>query len=212
MTGAVLERTHARIEAYYSARIARFGATPLGVDWTCVATQNLRFIQLLRICDFGAAFSVNDFGCGYGALLDFCRERHPHWALDYAGIDLSEPMVAAARSKWAGTPDTGFHVGGRAPRSADVCVASGLFNVCQSIPRADWEVFVRDTLREMRRTCSIGFSANFMSPVPAGVHPAPELYRTTPPPWIAFCEQELGCRVELVEGYGLREFTLLARA
>jgi SAM-dependent methyltransferase len=211
MTGAVLEGTHACIEAYYSARIARYGATPLGVDWTCLATQNLRFVQLLRICDFGARFSLNDFGCGYGALLDFCCDRHPHWTIDYAGIDLSQRMVDAARSKWACEPKARFHVGATAARSADVCIASGLFNVCQSIARADWEAFIRETLREMRRTCSIGFTANFMAPSPAGACPVRELYRTAPEPWIAFCEQELGARVQLVEGYGLREFTLLAR-
>ncbi len=209
--GPVLERTHARIEAYYSARIAQFGATPLGVDWTCIATQYLRFVQLLRICDFAETFSLNDFGCGYGALLEFCRERHPQWTIDYLGVDLSQRMVDAARSKWEQEPNAGFHVGAAAPRSADVCIASGLFNVCLSIARAEWEEFVRDTLREMRRACSRGFSANFMAPLPAGAPIVPQLYRTAPRPWLEFCRQELGCRVQLVEDYGLREFTLLAR-
>lgn len=209
--GTVLGRTHAGIEAYYSDRIARFGATPLGVDWTCMATQYLRFVQLLRICDFGDTFSLNDFGCGYGALLDFCSERHPHWTIDYLGIDLSERMVAAARSKRGQESRAVFHVGAAAPRSADVCIASGLFNVCLSIPRAEWEEFVRDTLREMRRTCAAGFSANFMAPLPAGAAPVPQLYRTEAQPWVEFCRQDLGCRVQLVEDYGLREFTLLAR-
>ena len=35
---------YAGIAAYYSAKVARFGATPSGVDWTCQATQEMRFV------------------------------------------------------------------------------------------------------------------------------------------------------------------------
>jgi hypothetical protein len=37
------------------------------------------------------------------------------------------------------------------------------------------------------------------------------LYRTTPQRWIDFCEGELGCSVETIDGYGMREFTLPIR-
>jgi hypothetical protein len=36
---------HAKIASCYSAKVSRFGATPLGVDWTCQATQEMRFVQ-----------------------------------------------------------------------------------------------------------------------------------------------------------------------
>jgi hypothetical protein len=48
-------------------KIRKFGATPLGVDWTCVSTQQLPFVQLLKLCDTSPA-SLNDLGCGYGAI------------------------------------------------------------------------------------------------------------------------------------------------
>jgi hypothetical protein len=38
-----------------------------------------------------------------------------------------------------------------------------------------------------------------------------ELYRTPRLRWIRFCREELGCVVKPLTGYGLREFTLLAR-
>jgi len=66
-----LAAVRAGISDYYTARIRKFGATPLGVDWTCQPTQELRFVQLLTVCDFASAFSLNDLGCGYGALLSF---------------------------------------------------------------------------------------------------------------------------------------------
>jgi SAM-dependent methyltransferase len=206
-----LDRTHAVIDAYYSAKVKRFGATPRGVDWTCIATQNLRFVQLLRICDFSRDFSLNDLGCGYGALLDFCSERYPERVIDYAGIDLSPAMVKLSRRKWRNSANARFFVGQVSPRTAEVSVASGLFNVCLSLERADWESFVRATLRELRRSAMKGFSANFMAPLPNGAPPVPQLYRTAPEPWVEFCAGELGGQVQVIEGYGLREFTLLVR-
>ena len=38
-----------------------------------------------------------------------------------------------------------------------------------------------------------------------------ELYRSRPERWVAFCRKKLNCSVRVLEGYGLREFTLLIR-
>jgi len=61
---AGVQQVYSDVEAYYGARVAKYGATPRGVDWSCQATQSLRFVQLLRICDFAAPFALNDVGCG----------------------------------------------------------------------------------------------------------------------------------------------------
>ena len=47
---------HAEIDGYYTAKVTRHGATPLGVDWSCVPTQQLRFLQLLKLCGDERAF------------------------------------------------------------------------------------------------------------------------------------------------------------
>ena len=86
-----LDSVYGAIENYYTAKVSRHGATPLGVDWTCIATQELRFVQLLKLCEFAAPFSLNDLGCGYGALLAYLAKRHASAAIDYLGIDLSAP-------------------------------------------------------------------------------------------------------------------------
>jgi hypothetical protein len=41
----VRRQLHAGIASRYSAEVSRFGATPPGVDWTCQATQEMRFVQ-----------------------------------------------------------------------------------------------------------------------------------------------------------------------
>ena len=199
---------HRATEAYYTRAISRHGAEPLGVDWRCAASQEMRFVQLLKVCDFSAPFSLNDLGCGYGALVGFLRKRHPGAAVDYVGIDLSPAMIAAARRLWRRTR---FVVGTACPGIADYAVASGIFNVKLDQPRAVWERFVAATLRDMHAASRRAFAVNFLAPASPGQPDVTALYRTAPQPWIRYCECALGDSVDLIADYGLREFTLLVR-
>src|SRR5204863_3621995 len=83
------------VERYYGAKIAEHGPTAKGVDWRDEASQELRFEQLLKVCDPMRPFSLNDYGCGYGALALHLEER----GLDvrYTGFDISEEQLAQAR-------------------------------------------------------------------------------------------------------------------
>ena len=205
---------YANVEAYYSARVARYGATPRGVDWSCQATQDLRFVQLLKVCDFSAPFSLNDIGCGYGALCAFLARRHPQAAIDYLGTDLSLAMIRRARRRFS-APGRRFKVGKGGPRIATYSVASGVMNVNVGCSRQSWEAFVAQMLAEMRRTSLRGFAVNFVTDqaeCTAGATAGQvQLYCTSPEPWIHYCERELGCAVETIDGYGMNEVTLLVR-
>jgi SAM-dependent methyltransferase len=210
----VTERIYSDVEASYSARVAKYGAAPLGVDWSCQATQSLRFVQLLKVCDFSVPFKLNDIGCGYGALAAFLAVRYPEANIDYLGLDLSRAMVSRARRRFS-RPDRRFVVRAASPRIADYSVASGIMNVSCGYSRAIWEGFVATILREMRRTSRLGFSVNFLSDAghvkTSGGPSVERLYRTSPGPWSHYCEYDLGCSVETIDNYGMREFTLLAR-
>jgi SAM-dependent methyltransferase len=201
---------HSRIERYYSAKIERWGPTPMGVDWSCEPTQQLRFVQLLRLCEFASDFSLDDWGCGYGALLGFIAKRHPEATVDYLGIDLSPAMIDHAKKLSRHRLSAQFAVGERSPRVADYAVASGIFNVRIDEPLALWEDFTRMTLRDMARSTRVGFAVNFLAPL-EGMEGKRELYRPAPARWADFCERDLGTKVTLLDRYGMREFTLLAR-
>jgi hypothetical protein len=198
---------HEDIKAYYDAKIVRYGATPRGVDWSCIATQNLRFVQLLKICDFDAPFSLNDVGCGYGALIDFLSERYPDASVDYLGTDLSPAMVRHGRRLHR---HCSFVVSSVSPRVADYSVASGILNVMLDHSRDVWEDLVAQTLGDLHRTSRWGFAVNFMAEELSG-HSSRQLYQTNPDQWRRYCQSQLECSVETVLGYGMREFTLLVR-
>lgn len=196
------------VERYYTARLRRFGPTPLGVDWSCEPTQQLRFIQLLKACAPRRAFTLNDLGCGYGALAGFARERCGRRLQSYHGVDISPAMVRQARRLHADRDDASFEAGSALRKRADYSVASGIFNVKLDQGTAAWEAFIAETLAHLHAMSARAFSVNFLSPLPGA---APELYCTSPEPWANFCGEKLACDVEVIAGYGLREFTLVAR-
>jgi len=205
-----LSEIYAGIAAYYSAKIARFGTTPEGVDWTCQATQEMRFVQLLKLCDFASPFSLNDCGCGYGALIAYLDRRHGDCAVDYLGIDVSGAMVRRARRLWRDRRNTAFTLGHASPRTADYAIASGIFNVAQDQPRHDWERFVAASLDELHRSTRRGFAVNFMK-LPAGATGRHGLYTTDTASWARYCASRFNAAAEVHDGYGLMEFTLIVR-
>jgi len=200
---------HASVEAYYTRKVRTFGATPWGVDWPSMPSLELRLVQLLKVCDFASPFSLNDLGCGYAAALDLIERRWPAHRLDYLGVDLSAEMIAHARRRWQHRRGTNFLVGHECGRVADYSIASGIFNVKLDHPPQVWVGHVQAMLQELDRSSGKAFAANFM--LPGAAAGTPELYGSAPEPWVAFCETALGRSVEMVQGYGLPEFTLLVR-
>ncbi|MGJ4904311.1 class I SAM-dependent methyltransferase [Bradyrhizobium sp. HKCCYLRH2060] len=204
----------ADVDAYYSACVARHGATPRGVDWSCEATQGLRFVQLMKLCDVSAPFSLNDIGCGYGALVPFLESRFASCEIDYLGIDLSRAMISRARRRFA-APLRRFVVASESPRIADYSVASGIMNVNVGYSRDAWEGYIKAMLQRMFATSRRGFAVNFMRAAADeeqdGDPAKARLYRTTPDVWATHCEQEFAAAVEVIGNYGMKEFTLLVR-
>jgi SAM-dependent methyltransferase len=202
---------HAGIRDYYSRKVRRYGTTPLGVDWPCAPTQQLRFIQLMKLCDGYDGFSLDDLGCGYGALLEYLLERHSDVEINYLGIDLSPAMVGRATRLWADRPNARFVIGHKSPRTADFCVASGIFNVKEDQPVELWERFITETLALMAASTRLGFAFNLKFPLPFVDKRTRQLYLSLPRPWIKYCKRRLGHRVTLIQDYGLGEYTVLAR-
>ena len=67
------------VATYYAEKLAEHGDTPRGVDWNGEESQKVRFAQLCKIIESKTPnFSLNDLGCGYGALLDYLRDHGLH--------------------------------------------------------------------------------------------------------------------------------------
>ena len=146
---------------YYSEKLAQYGDTPQGVDWNSEEGQTLRFAQISKIIDDVDRFSLNDLGCGYGALLNFLSPKFP--LMSYLGVDVSEDMVAVAQRRHQTEVGARFMTASEPDRVADFGVASGVFNVRLGRNNVEWFDYMEGALNILDRTSRRGFSFNCLT-------------------------------------------------
>src|SRR5687767_12400758 len=83
-----------------------YGSLTAGRDdyWRLMAAPRFRVRRILSLTAAEGAESVADLGCGNGQLLEEVARRFP--AATLAGVDLSEPQIAANRER---QPKVGWH-------------------------------------------------------------------------------------------------------
>ncbi|WP_208949731.1 class I SAM-dependent methyltransferase [Achromobacter aegrifaciens] len=192
---------------YYSAKLKDHGTTAKGVDWSSADSQILRFEQLLRILRENEDFSLNDLGCGYGALLHHLQSSYPRFS--YMGVDVSEAMIEAASRD--APAHAAFHLGSEPQSVADYSVASGIFNVRLSQSESDWAAYMHATVDVLDRSSSKGFAFNCLTSYSDSDKMRPDLHYADPCYWFDLCKRKYSRSVALLHDYGLYEFTLLVR-
>ena len=203
------DRLLSEVAAYYSDKLAEHVESPRGVDWNGEEGQSLRFEQLCKIVAPHASFSINDLGCGYGALLDFIESQHVD--VTYCGLDVSASMVDAAKKRYAGRRGIRFACVGEPDEVADYGVASGIFNVRQGQADSEWRAYMERTLDCLDKTSRMGFSFNCLTAYSDTEKMRDYLYYADPGAWFDFCKRRYSRNVALLHDYGLYEFTILVR-
>jgi SAM-dependent methyltransferase len=178
------------VARYFGTRIREHGPTPQGVDWNSDAAQLVRFDQLLRIVDPSGPFSINDYGCGYGALLDLMVARG--WPVDYRGFDISRDMVEAARAHHGEDP------------------AKRFVGAVAELEPADYTV-AKETLDEMGALSRRGFAFNALTSYSDPEHMRDDLYYADPCALFDLCKRRYSRQVALLHDYGIWDFTILVR-
>lgn len=194
---------------YYSEKLAQHGETPRGVDWNGEESQALRFEQLCKIISAPGPFSLNDLGCGYGALFDFLAEKHSTFS--YLGVDVSEDMVRAAEQRHLHDLQSRFVTAPEPDIKADYGVASGIFNVRLGRDDSEWLKYLEDTLEVLDRTSSRGFAFNCLTSYSDEDKKRDYLYYADPCQLFDLCKRRYSRQVALLHDYGLYEFTILVR-
>ena len=195
---------------YYTARLREHGRTHWGVDWNSVEGQELRFKQLTRVFVNGNShFSINDFGCGYGALYEYLAGKE--YQFEYSGFDISAEMIESAEEVLKERKGVSLHVGHIPKILADYSVGSGIFHVKQDAPDEIWLEYILSTLDSMNIHSRRGFAFNCLTSYSDPHKMRGNLYYANPQTIFDYCMRKYSRHVALLHDYGLYEFTILVR-
>ena len=197
------------VAQYYSKKIETYGPTPSGVDWNSAELQVLRFEQLLKLCDTTQPFSINDYGCGYGALIDYLTGRG--YTFQYHGFDLSELMIIKANELHRSLSHCQFSTTESFLSPADYTVASGIFNVKQQTSNEEWLAYILHTLYRIAQLSRKGFAFNILTSYSDPERQRPDLYYADPLFFFDYCKKNFSRFVALLHDYPLYEFTILVK-
>jgi SAM-dependent methyltransferase len=197
------------VERYYTGKIEQHGATAKGVDWNSPVTQALRFEQLLKVADLKRPFSINDYGCGYGALAGHIAELGCDF--QYRGFDISAQMITAAKQVNETSGRCQFASDESLLTPADYTVASGIFNVKLDTPDEKWERYVLHMLGKLCGLSERGFAFNVLTKYSDKERMRLDLYYADPLFLFDYCKQHFSRHVALLHDYPLYEFTILIR-
>lgn len=198
-----------RVRQYYSDKVVAHGATAKGADWNSPESQAVRFEQLLKMCNPSHSFSLNDYGCGYGALVEYMAGKN--YQFRYAGYDISAQMIAKAKELYGDRTGCGFFSEETSLVVADYTVASGVFHVKLQVSDQAWEEYILHALGTMARLSSKGFAFNMLTKYSDPERMRPDLYYADPCFLFDYCKTKVSKHVALLHDYGLYEFTLLVR-
>jgi len=197
----------AEVEKYYTDKIITHGASAKGVDWNSEETQNIRFYQLLKVINI-QDFNLLDYGCGYGALLQFMHNSYP--GLNYTGFDISSEMLTVAK----GLYPSNTHVNWLNKLDAqlfDYSLASGIFNVKMEHEKTSWGKYIEETLQEMNRISTKGFSFNMLTKYSDAPYMKDYLFYADPCFYFDYCKNNFSKNVALLHDYDLFEFSILVK-
>lgn len=198
------------VERYYTAKVEEHGTVPAGVDWNSHESQELRFAQLLRVCDRpDEPFSVIDYGCGYGALIPYLERSGYEFV--YRGYDVSHAMLEFARAAYSDPPRIEFAERQSELQPSDYTVASGIFNVRLESGDEAWQRHVLETLARIAELSRLGFAFNVLTKYSDPDRMRADLYYADPAFLFDYCKTHHARNVALLHDYGLYEFTVIVR-
>lgn len=197
------------VEHFFSDKVKTHGPNPAGADYNSESAQQVRFDQLLKVIDRSAPFSLNDYGCGYGALAHYMVTHG--YQFRYAGFDISEPMIEEARKLPNTNPDWLFTTQLSDLTKQDYTIACGVFNLKFKADAAEWQTYVLESLHILSGLSIRGFSFNMLTGYSDPEKMRPDLYYPDPCFIFDYCKRNFSRNVALLHDYELYDFTIIVR-
>ena len=206
-----MKKTLKKIAKLYSKNLNDLGACSRSVGWRDKESHTLRFEKLIQVFNnkvAGKKISVNDLGCGYGAMYFFLKEKPNIKIKRYFGYEISQEMLVMAK-KMISSPVATFIKSGRILRKTDYSFTSGIFNVRFDANENIWQKYIQDTLINMNNMSRRGFAFNALTTYVD--YKEPHLYYADPFFWFDFCKKRFSKHVSLLHDYKLWEWTIIVK-
>ena len=200
-----------KVKKLYTKNWQSYGYDSRSVGWKDEESHVLRFQKLVQVIEQAndiVDISINDYGCGYGAMFKYL-DKLPYIRLaKYYGYDISEEMLTAAaeyiadeRAQWINSKDISSE--------ADYSFVSGTFNVRFDNSDEVWRKFIEETLLKMGHMSKSGFAFNLLSTYVDWREE--HLYYGDPYYFFDFCKTRISRYVSLLHDYPLYEWTICVR-
>ncbi len=195
----------------YERRLKRHGASPKGVYWRDAEWQQRRYHLLYDIFDEvteAGGVTIHDFGCGYGALFDFLKDRPVMRRSRYIGTDMCRGMVETAAAR-IDDPRASFVRQLWAGEVADYTFASGTYNMHINARAETWQAYIETSLAQLWTRTRRGLAFNLLSADTAEKFDG--LYYAEPERIFDFCATRLATNVTIATDPPLPDFTVFVR-
>ncbi|MEM5777469.1 MAG: class I SAM-dependent methyltransferase [Candidatus Aenigmatarchaeota archaeon] len=200
-----------KVERLYSENIKKFGIHPKSVGWKDESSHKLRFKKLIEVIDErdkNESITINELGCGYGAMYFYLIEDAKLKISKYVGYDISEEMLNSAKSIIKnGCAE--FIKSDKILYKADYSFSSGIFNVKFDIEEKLWENYIRDILINMNEKSLKGFAFNCLTTYVDYKEDC--LYYGNPLYFFDLCKKHFSKKVSLLHDYELFEWTIIVK-
>jgi SAM-dependent methyltransferase len=195
------------ISGYYAEKLKVHGPNYKGADWGSLQAQQMSFDQLSKVI-LSDSPSILDYGCGYGALFDYLRERD--LKTKYTGYDISEEMISQAKAlhknedaEWiSAMPEKTLY---------DYVIACGIFSVKLDVPVREWKQHTLSTLDKLNSISKKGFAFNSLTSYSDAHLMKDYLYYPDPCFLFDYCKKHFSRYVSLIHDYPKYEFVIIVR-
>jgi cyclopropane fatty-acyl-phospholipid synthase-like methyltransferase len=198
-----------QVNQYYSEKIIKNGATPQGVDWNSVESQELRFEVLSTVITEQANFSILDYGCGFGSMYDYFKKKYTNF--NFVGLDISDEMINQALKLYANDASSKWLTSLNNTDAFDFTIASGIFNVKLENTDENWLHYILETLQKLNAHSTKGFSFNVLTKYSDKEFMKDYLYYADPLFLFDYCKKNFSRNVAILHDYNLYEFTIIVR-
>ena len=206
-----LSETLASIKNLMEESLATHGPTAKGVGMKGERFQLLRFDKLAQVIErptSEAGITVNDWGCGYGAMFRYLDALPSVPIRRYYGYDISEEMLVAAQA--SPTPKAEYILSSEVTQVADYSFVCGTFNLKMGSSDELWQGYVEEMLLQIASKSRRGLAFNLLSTYDLDWK-EDNLFYADPLYFFDFCKRNISRYVSLLHDYPFYEWTILVR-